>query len=149
MAVWTSPFWKAADWCAILMAHQLLWQNIEAPESIFQESPLKGEPHEGLFHIHSIHHYQLCTKYPYLSTLLKRINGCNLQQKSGIIQWCYLFCCWKFNDVWLNIRVFCAPCIVEGNVLSFADRDAEVLQVQVKIFFCLLYMTTGTSRFMQ
>ena len=28
-------------WCAILIAHQLLWQNMEAPVSIFQESPLR------------------------------------------------------------------------------------------------------------
>ena len=28
-----------------------------------------------------------------------------------IIYWCYLFHCWKFNDVWLNIGVFCAPCM--------------------------------------
>ena len=49
----------------ILMAHQLLWQNMEAPVSIFQESPLAGEPRDILFHIHSIHRYQLCAKYLY------------------------------------------------------------------------------------
>ena len=126
----------------------MLWQNTEAPVSIFQESPLAGEPCERLFHIHSIHRYQLCTKYLYPSTLLQQIKGCNLEQKPGIIQWCYLFHCWKFNDVWLNIGVFSAPCIVEGNALSFADRALEVLQVQVQILYCLLYMTC-TSRFMQ
>ena len=44
-------------WCVILIAHQLLWQNMEAPVSIFQESPLAGEPRERLFHIHSVHRY--------------------------------------------------------------------------------------------
>ena len=65
-------------WCAILIAHQLLWQNIEVPVSIFQESPLAGEPRERLFHIHSVHSYQLCAKYLYPSTLLWQINCCNL-----------------------------------------------------------------------
>ena len=50
---------QSSHWCAILIAHQLLWQNMEAPVSIFQESPLVGEPRERLFHIHSIHRYQL------------------------------------------------------------------------------------------
>ena len=36
----------------------------------FQESQLAGEPPERLFHIHSVHRYQLCTKYLYASTLL-------------------------------------------------------------------------------
>ena len=49
-------------WCAILITHQLLWQNMEAPVSIFQESPLAGEPRERLFHIHSVNRYQLRTK---------------------------------------------------------------------------------------
>ena len=49
--------------CAILMAHQLLWQNMEAPVSIFQEFPLAGEPRQRLFHIHSVNRYQLRTKY--------------------------------------------------------------------------------------
>ena len=53
---------KVHYWCAILIAHQLLWQNMEAPVSIFQESPLAGEPRERLFHIHSINRYQLRTK---------------------------------------------------------------------------------------
>ena len=65
-------------WCAILIAHQLLWQNMEVPVSIYQESPLAGEPHEGLFHIHSVHRYQVCAKYLYPSTLLWLINCCNL-----------------------------------------------------------------------
>ena len=60
------------------MVHQLLWQNMEDPVSIFQESPLVGEPRERLFHIHSLHGYQLSTKYIYPSTLLRQINGCNL-----------------------------------------------------------------------
>ena len=47
-----------------------LWQNMEVPVSIFQESPLAGEPREILFHIHSVHRYQLCAKYLYPSTLL-------------------------------------------------------------------------------
>ena len=64
-------------WCAILIAHQLLWQNMEAPVSIFQESPLAGEPRDILFHIHSIHRYQLCAKYLYPSTLLWQMNGWN------------------------------------------------------------------------
>ena len=88
-----------SDWCAILIAHQLLWQNMEVPVSIFQESPLAGEPRERLFHIHSVHRYQLCTKYLYPSTLLWQINCCNLKQQPGMIHWCYLFRCWKFNDV--------------------------------------------------
>ena len=49
-------------WCAILIAHQLLWQNMEAHVSIFQESPLAGEHRERLFHIHSVNRYQLRTK---------------------------------------------------------------------------------------
>ena len=57
-------------WCAILIAHQLLWQNMEAPVSIFQESPLAGEPRERLFHIHSVNRYQLRTNYLYPSMLL-------------------------------------------------------------------------------
>ena len=36
---------------------------MEAPVSIFQESPLAGEPRERLFHIHSVNRYQLRTKY--------------------------------------------------------------------------------------
>ena len=54
---------------------RLLWQNMEAPVSIFQESPLAGEPRERLFHIHSMHRYQLCAKYLYPSTLLWQMNG--------------------------------------------------------------------------
>ena len=69
---------KLSYWCAILIAHQLLWQNMEVPVSIFQESPLAGEPRERLFHIHSVHRYQLCANYLYPSTLLWQINCCNL-----------------------------------------------------------------------
>ena len=65
-------------WCAILITHQLLWQNMEAPVSFFQESPLAGESRQRLFHIHSINRYQLRIKYLYLSTLLWQIHGCNL-----------------------------------------------------------------------
>ena len=36
---------------------------MEAPVSIFQESPLAGEPRERLFHIHSANRYQLRTQY--------------------------------------------------------------------------------------
>ena len=36
---------------------------MEAPVSIFQESPLAGEPRKRLFHIHSVNRYQLRTKY--------------------------------------------------------------------------------------
>ena len=43
---------------------------MEVPVSIFQESPLAGEPRERPFHIHSVHRYQLCAKYLYPSTLL-------------------------------------------------------------------------------
>ena len=43
--------WWRGVWCAILIAHKLLWQNTEVPVSIFQESPLAGEPRERLFHI--------------------------------------------------------------------------------------------------
>ena len=68
---------ELAFWCAILIAHQLLWQNMEAPVYIFQESPLAGEPRQRLFHIHSVNRYQLRTKYLYPSTLLWQINGCN------------------------------------------------------------------------
>ena len=59
-------------WCAILIAHvhKFLWQNVEAPVSISQESPLAGEHRERLFHIHIVNRYQLCTKYLYPSTLL-------------------------------------------------------------------------------
>ena len=39
------------------------WQNMETPVSILQESPLaRGGPSERLFHIHSVHGYQLRTK---------------------------------------------------------------------------------------
>ena len=48
--------------CDHLIAHQLLWQNMGASVSIFQESPLAEEPRERLIHIHSVHRYQLCTK---------------------------------------------------------------------------------------
>ena len=65
---------RLACWCA----HRLLWRNLKAPMSIFQESPLAGEPRERLFYIHSVHRYQLCRKYHYPSTLLLQINGCNL-----------------------------------------------------------------------
>ena len=67
------PLWRHCKsdhcWCAILI--------MEAPVSIFQESPLPGAPRERLFHIHSIHRYQLCAKYLYPSTLLWQMNGCN------------------------------------------------------------------------
>ena len=62
---------------AILIAHQFLCQNMEAPVSIFQESPLAGEHRERLFYIHSVRRSQLSTKYLYTSTLLWQINGCN------------------------------------------------------------------------
>ena len=58
------------DWCAILIAHQLLWRNMDAPVPIFQESPLAGEPCERLFYIRRVHRYQICTKYLYPSALL-------------------------------------------------------------------------------
>ena len=61
---------RAHFWCAIKIAHQLLWQNMEAPVSVFQESPLAGEPRQRLFHIHSVNRYQLHIKYLYPSTLL-------------------------------------------------------------------------------
>ena len=104
---------------------------------------------ERLFHIHNVHRYQLYTKYLYPSTLLWQINGCNLKQQPGIIHWCYLFRCRKFNDVWLNIGVFCAAGIVEGSAPSFAGGAAEVIQVQVQILYCLLYMARHVSGFMQ
>ena len=69
---------QGSCWCAILIAHQLLWKNMEAPVSIFQESPLDGEPRERLFHIHSVNRYQLRTKKLYPPKLLWQINGCNL-----------------------------------------------------------------------
>ena len=53
-----------------LIAHQLLWQQVEAYVSIFQESSIAGEPRERQFHIHSIHRSQLCTKCLYPFTLL-------------------------------------------------------------------------------
>ena len=100
---------------------------MEVPVSIFRESPLAGEPRERLFHIHSVHRYQLCAKYIYPSTLLWQINCYNLQQQPGMIHWCYLFRCWKCNDVKLNIGVFCASCarslVVDGSAFSFADVD--------------------------
>ena len=43
---------------------------IVAPVSIFQESPLAAEPRERVFHNHSVHRYQLCTKYLYPSEML-------------------------------------------------------------------------------
>ena len=38
-------------------------------------------------------------KISFPSTLLRQINGYNLWQQLGKIHWCYLFRCWKFNDV--------------------------------------------------
>ena len=61
-----------------LGSRSFLRGNMEVPVSIFQESPLAGEPRERLFHIHSVHRYQLCAKYLYPSTLLWQINCCNL-----------------------------------------------------------------------
>ena len=40
------------DWCVILISQQLLWQNMEAPVSIFQESPQTGETRKRLFRVH-------------------------------------------------------------------------------------------------
>ena len=37
------------------------------------------------------------------------------------------------------------PCMVKGSALSFADGAAEVLQVQVQILYCLIYMTRRAS----
>ena len=62
-------------WCAILIAHQVWWQIMEAAVSICQESPLVGEPREILFYILSFHRCQLFTKYLYTSTLLWQVNG--------------------------------------------------------------------------
>ena len=43
------------------LGYMISRQNMEVPVSIFQESPLAGEPRERLFHIHSVHRYQtLC-----------------------------------------------------------------------------------------
>ena len=53
-------------------------ENMEAPVSIFQESPLAGEPRERLFHIHSVHHYQLCTNIFTRQRYCDIIKGCNL-----------------------------------------------------------------------
>ena len=47
----------AFDWCAILIAHQLLWQNVEATVSIFRESTLAGQSRDRLFHIHGVRRY--------------------------------------------------------------------------------------------
>ena len=47
----------AFDWCAILIAHQLLGQNVEATVSIFRESQLAGQPRDILFHIHGVRRY--------------------------------------------------------------------------------------------
>ena len=66
------------DWCAILIAHQIVMAKHGGSCVLFQESPLAGEPRERLFHIHSVHRYQLCAKYLYPSTLLWQINCCNL-----------------------------------------------------------------------
>ena len=63
---------------------------------------------------------------------------------TSIIHWCYLFHCWKSNNVWLNTGVSCAPCIVEGSALSFAEGAAEVI-----ITTSSIYMTRRASRFMQ
>ena len=56
-----------------------------------------------------------------------------------------------YNSLVLSFSLLkvCAPCIVEGSALSFADGAAEVLQVQVKILYCLLYISRRVSRFMQ
>ena len=111
----------------------------------------KTLPHGGgggtskiIFHIHSVNRYQLRTDYLYPSTLLWQINSCNLYHQPCIIHWCYIFRCWKFSDVKLNIGVFCAPCIVVGSALSFADGAAEVLQVQAQILYYLTHMSGHT-----
>ena len=49
----------------------------------------------------------------------------------------------------IDLLHICAPCIVEGSALSFADGAAEVLQVKVQILYCLMYMSRRASRFMQ
>ena len=93
-------FKLTSHWCAIFIAHHLLWQDMEAPVSIFEES-LAGEPRERLFHIHSINRYQLCTNIPlpvYVIGTNKRLQPLTttgLVKFTGAIflRW------WKFNDV--------------------------------------------------
>ena len=65
-------------WCAILIANQLLWQNMEAPVSIFQESSLAGEPRQRLFHIHRVITNSVQNIFRHLRSWLWQINGCNL-----------------------------------------------------------------------
>ena len=55
----------------VLIAHQLLWQNMEATVSIFQESPLTGEPHERLFHI------QASTVTNYVQNIFTHLRYCD------------------------------------------------------------------------
>ena len=72
--IWAVSFRLFSDihvfWCAILIAHQIVMAKHGGSCVHFQESPLAGEPRDRLFHIHSVHRYQLCAKYLYPSTLL-------------------------------------------------------------------------------
>ena len=132
-------------WCAILIAHQILWQNMEAPVSIFSGISTCGRTSRE-----SVSHPQrppLPTLYKISLSAYVIVTNKRLQplQQPGIIRWCYLFRCWKFNDVELNIGVFCATCIVEGSALSFGDGLQKYSNFK---YFTASSYTKSASRFM-
>ena len=88
---------------------------MEGPVSIFQESPLAGEPRERLFHIHSVHRYQLCAKYLYPSTLLWQINCCNY----------WVFCASCALSCVIDWSAFSLDCFTLLLARHLADRDVK------------------------
>ena len=91
------PYYVHIDvyyWCAILIAHQLFWQNVEPPVSIFRTLQFAGEPSDRLFHIHSAHSYQLCLYKMYLTVYVnKRLQPLtktryNLMVPSSLLKMC-------------------------------------------------------------
>ena len=86
-------------WCAILIAHQIVMAKHGGSCVHFSEISTCGRTsRETVSHPQCPPLPTLC-KYLYPSTLLWQINCCNLWQQPGLINWCYLFCCWKCNDV--------------------------------------------------
>ena len=72
---------------------------MEVPVSIFQKSPLAGEPRERLFHIHSVHRYQLC------ANIFTHLRYCDK----------YTVATFNNNLVWLTGAIF----FVVENVTTF------------------------------
>ena len=113
-------------WCAIVIAPQLLWQNVGAPVFVLQESPLVGEPRKTVSH----------PQRPPLRTLYKislpvYVIVTNKQLQPSTTTWYNsLVLYYSFLKIWWRLiihRIFCAPCIFEGSALCFANGSAEVL----------------------